>query len=250
MVKSFFLTIQVLFLVICHNAFADAIHRDVTYSDEFKNSKLDIWLPSSKEPAAVIVFFHGGGFVGGNKGMLVFRNELLALRSKGVAIVSAGYPFLGDVGKTKTISKNGYMEILAHTELVIHFLKEQSDRYNLDMNRLIVSGGSAGAMISQYLTYATDLDISACIAIEQSYAYQPAIGIINKGEPPIFFFTFADETDRVHSPKYAKTIHEYCQKIGVESMIFGSSASGLPLVPDGENFISYTFKTVSQSWEN
>ena len=41
------------------------VFKDVKYGDHKRNS-LDIWLANSKEKTPLLIFIHGGGFVGGN----------------------------------------------------------------------------------------------------------------------------------------------------------------------------------------
>ena len=42
------------------------VFKDVRYGDHIRNS-LDIWLANSKEKTPLLIYIHGGGFVGGNK---------------------------------------------------------------------------------------------------------------------------------------------------------------------------------------
>ena len=42
------------------------VFKDVKYGDHKRNS-LDIWLANSKEKTPLLIYIHGGGFVGGNK---------------------------------------------------------------------------------------------------------------------------------------------------------------------------------------
>jgi carboxylesterase type B len=52
-------------------AFADvsvqATHSDIPYSEGYERSKFDIWIPQSESPTPLVLFFHGGGFRGGEK---------------------------------------------------------------------------------------------------------------------------------------------------------------------------------------
>ena len=41
--------------------------KDVHYSGKYERSVMDIWLTDSQGPAPVLVYFHGGGFKGGDK---------------------------------------------------------------------------------------------------------------------------------------------------------------------------------------
>src|SRR5512140_3625353 len=60
-----------------------------------KNNVLDLWLAKSATPTPLIVFIHGGGFVGGDKGTAnpAFIRRALA---SGVSYAAINYRFRGD----------------------------------------------------------------------------------------------------------------------------------------------------------
>ena len=60
---------------------------DITY---FKENKLDIYLPD-KNCFSTVIYFHGGGIVGGDKQEYREHGEFLAER--GICFVSANYSF-------------------------------------------------------------------------------------------------------------------------------------------------------------
>ena len=56
---------------VCANSEAGVLFKptfkDVHYSEKYEQSVMDIWLTDSQGPAPVLVYFHGGGFKGGDK---------------------------------------------------------------------------------------------------------------------------------------------------------------------------------------
>lgn len=152
-------------------------HANVRYSDDYKRSTLDLWLPKAGEkPAPLVVLFHGGGFKYGNKSKIPQKKDFLSLLERGYAVASVGYPLLGDKGATDGIGPKDYEKIFAQTGLVLTFLRKHAGDYRLDMNRIVTGGTSAGAMIAEYLAYKRDFGIKACIGIQQPFALEPALG--------------------------------------------------------------------------
>lgn len=225
-------------------------HKDVRYSPDYERSTMDLWLPACSKPAPLIIFFHGGAFKAGNKSQIPFKHDLLRLSEKNIAIASVGYPLLGDQSATDSIGQFGYSKILEHTVLALRYLKENAEKYNIDPKRISVAGASAGALIAEYLTYNEDLDVSACIAIQQPYATQQVIKFIDQGEPPMLLFTTSGPNDRIHNPVYARQIKEHCDSVKVPCQLFGSSRSGLPQLPADKAFVAYAYEMISGIWEN
>ena len=117
---------------------------DIKYGETWPNSFADIWYPDdSGEKRPVVVYFHGGGFIFGNK--------------------SAGDPLQpgsGGVGKLEAIVKAGYILVNADYALapqyrfpvpirqcdeLMRYLIANEEELHLDMSRVCLSGGSAGA---------------------------------------------------------------------------------------------------------
>ena len=121
---------------------------DVRYGETYPNSYADIWYPDdSGEKRPTIVYFHGGGFIFGNK--------------------SSGDPMQtgnGGVGKLERIVQEGYNLVNADYALapeyrfpvpirqcdeLLRYLTEHADALGLDMSRVCLTGGSAGANITE-----------------------------------------------------------------------------------------------------
>ena len=117
---------------------------DIKYGKTYPNSFADIWYPDdSEQKRPVVVYFHGGGFIFGNK--------------------SAGDPLQtgsGGVGKLEAIVQAGYILVNADYALapefrfpvpirqcdeLFRYLIAHQEELHLDMSRVCLSGGSAGA---------------------------------------------------------------------------------------------------------
>ncbi len=123
---------------------------DIRYGKHERNV-FDIWMPGTAEskselPFPVLVFFHGGGFVGGSKDSFSPKMYLDA----GIACVSANYRFTdGKESLSPTPMEDGAK--------VIQTLRQNAAEWNLDGGRLAVSGSSAGAVIAMWIAYHDDL---------------------------------------------------------------------------------------------
>lgn len=222
---------------------------DLRYSDAYGRSTLDLWLPQSDEPTPLILVFHGGGFKAGSKERnMPQRKALLQLLDDGIAVASVGYPFLGDRGTGGQIGKLDYATILLETANSIRFLQANAAEYNLDPERFVVGGISAGAVISIYLTYAEPLGISACLPMEQPYGVEMIRGFIREGGAPMILCTYAGENNRVHHPQFARAIKERCDEVGVTCYLYGSGSNGLPAIPDGRALIPHAMEIIRAVW--
>ena len=139
---------------------------DIRYGETYPNSYADIWYPDdSDEKRPVVVYFHGGGFIFGNK--------------------SSGDPMQkgqGGVGKLEAIVKAGYILVNAdyalapqhrfpaqirQTDELIRYLLAKADKLHLDMSRVCLSGGSAGAnMTVIYAACVCNPDYASMLGIE------------------------------------------------------------------------------------
>ncbi len=139
---------------------------DVKYGDTWPNSFADIWYPDdSGEKRPVVVYFHGGGFIFGNK--------------------SSGDPLQtgsGGVGKLEAIVKAGYILVNAdyalapqyrfpvpirQTDELFRYLIAHQEELHLDMSRVCLSGGSAGANMTEiYAACVCNPDYAAMLGVD------------------------------------------------------------------------------------
>lgn len=107
-----------------------------------ERQKLDIIYPTiGKPPFKVIILFHGGGWVKGNKQSASLSSQFLALQ-QGYAIASIGYR-LSDEAK--------WPAQLYDAKAAIRYIRANGDKYQLDVNRIVVWGNSAGGYLAEML---------------------------------------------------------------------------------------------------
>ena len=142
---------------------------NVEYGEKSRN-KLDIHIPNLASPKGLLIFFHGGAFVGGDKSD-IFEEYLssifLKIIKEGIIIVSANYSFLDSEGS------KGVLSSLEDGKNVISFLEQNRNLLNLNQNDIILSGVSAGAGISLWNGFRDNKSktISGILAIEAQSSY-------------------------------------------------------------------------------
>jgi acetyl esterase len=126
----------------------DTIPQVVTYK-EIGNVKLqlDIYRPAgfeSSQKYPTIVFFFGGGWKGGS--IKQFRNQALYFSSRGMVTVLADY-------RVATRHNSTPFDAVADAKSAIRYVRQNAAKFNIDPQRIVASGGSAGG----HLAAAADL---------------------------------------------------------------------------------------------
>lgn len=106
-----------------------------------------IYLPDIQQDEKVpaLIYFHGGGFMFGNRKQgleNVLRDKLLASK---IAVVSADY---------RLAPESKLEDILKDVSDVVTWIKIDGGRFSIDTNKVAVAGGSAGG----YLALSTGFD--------------------------------------------------------------------------------------------
>jgi len=101
-------------------------------------AKLDVYRPNTaKSPTPVVMFIHGGGWVEGMKEESVL--DLLPYMQMGFAAVNVEYR-LGKV----SLAPAAVEDCLC----ALHWIGRNAKKYNFDLNKVIVTGGSAGGHLA------------------------------------------------------------------------------------------------------
>lgn len=148
------------------------MYRDVCYGNTYPNSYADIWQPDgSDHKRPVVVYLHGGGFIFGDKttGDPLSAGEekegkLQRIIEAGYALVNASYALAPEYRFPSQIRQ---------LDELFRFLIENAERYHLDMDRVCLSGGSAGANMTEIYAacvcnkeYARQLDVDPVMTKE------------------------------------------------------------------------------------
>lgn len=112
---------------------------DIPYGNKSKAQMLDLYLPTkSNKPFPVIVVYHGGGFMFGDKAMGEVQGAVNGVK-RGYAVVSANYRLSGEA-----IFPSAVNDVKA----VIRWVKANAKTYNLNPDKIVVWGGSAGGNLA------------------------------------------------------------------------------------------------------
>ena len=129
-----------------------AVQANVTYS--IANNvelKLDLYLPRNiTEPVPLVVNFHGGGWVEGNKDRSMLG--LMRYLQMGFAVANVGYR-LGRVSPAPAAVED--------TRCALRWLTRRAKQYKFDTGKIVLTGGSAGghlALISGMLPAGNPFD--------------------------------------------------------------------------------------------
>jgi len=121
-------------------------HAGVKYGPHERNV-LDFWRADTDEPAPVLVFIHGGGFLGGSKSDA--NPEAIAeCRRSGISFASISYRYSNQAP---------YPAPMHDGARAIQFLRSKAAEWNIDPQRIGAYGNSAGAGISMWVAFHDDL---------------------------------------------------------------------------------------------
>ncbi|MDZ7834952.1 MAG: alpha/beta hydrolase [Alkalibacterium sp.] len=122
---------------------------DIQYGESKKYNSLDVYYPKgTTEKLPVIVNFHGGGYVHGNKKN--YLHYCMFLARQGFVVVNPGYHLA---------PKSKYPKQLEELNQVMHWVAGNNEKYFLDMSNVFIAGDSAGAQLAfQYSAVFTNPD--------------------------------------------------------------------------------------------
>jgi len=131
----------------------------------------DLWLPAptSKEPAPLLVFFHGGWWKSAYD--LGYAGYLCrALRQAGIAVWSVEYRRRGETG-------GGWPTTFQDAAAGFDFAARLAATYPLDLSRVVVAGHSAGGHLAFWIAGRQHLEPTTSIYLRPQLALRGAIGL-------------------------------------------------------------------------
>jgi acetyl esterase/lipase len=148
-----------------------AVHRDLAYGDA-KRHALDLYVPDGlAAPAPVLLFFYGGSWQSGSKG--IYRAFGQAFASQGIVTAVADYRLYPQVK---------YPAFVEDGARAFRFLRDRAAQHGGDPARIVLSGHSAGAYIAAMLALnplylgtvdASPLQIRGVIGLAGPYDFLP-----------------------------------------------------------------------------
>ncbi len=128
---------------------------DVRYGDAERNL-FDIYLPRCDAPTPLVIYIHGGGFTGGDKGGAHENGAAIReLLQSCVAFATINYRLLKvpsqAEGVSSIVEQGGVLPSLQDAARALQFMRYHFASLNLDPENVAVYGGSAGAGASLWL---------------------------------------------------------------------------------------------------
>ena len=212
---------------------------------------MDLWLPKSDKPTAIVMYIHGGGFVGGDKShghRQPMRAKCLAAK---VAFATMNYRFLKHAS---------YQEIMFDGARAIQSLRANARQLNIDPRRIGVYGHSAGAIMSMWLGFHPDVGkrgskdrigrFSSLVSVIGGLLTPRgsdtlALRYAGRGDPPLFQYNEIpfNKTGDVHHPSYAVAVKKKCDQLQIRSVLLLKDGprpfTGDPVAAQAAYFFKY-----------
>ncbi len=119
-------------------------YADVAYGPH-QMTKLDFWEAKGKGPRPLLVYIHGGGWIGGDKSRV---GNVKAFLDKGISYASVNYRLTGEAPLPAPVHD---------AARAIQFLRSKAGEWNINKQKIALTGGSAGACTSMWLLLHEDL---------------------------------------------------------------------------------------------
>ena len=124
---------------------------DVHYGPDARQV-LDFWKADSREPAPLMLYIHGGSWMGGSKAGVEGLEEALAA---GISVASVEYRL---VGKATAAGVQPPVAWPMHDAArALQFVRSRAAEWNVDKTRICVLGNSAGACTGLWLAFHADM---------------------------------------------------------------------------------------------
>ncbi len=133
--------------------------KDIAY-DNKSRTQFDIWLPNSNTPTGLVIYVHGGGFTSGDKdfvysvqsgGAWDFPTDIRYLLQNNIAFATIRYTLLSTTGETEGIKKP-----MSDARRALQYIRNRATDFNIDKNKIILAGNSAGAGTSLWIGFNND----------------------------------------------------------------------------------------------
>ncbi|MGZ0171427.1 MAG: alpha/beta hydrolase [Planctomycetales bacterium] len=119
-------------------------HANIAYGPH-KPNVLDIWIAEGDGPRPLHVYIHGGGWTAGDK---LRKGAQATWLAKGISYAAINY---------RHTPQNPLPAPVHDAARAIQFLRSKAADWNIDKNRICLSGGSAGACTAMWLLCHDDL---------------------------------------------------------------------------------------------
>lgn len=146
----------------------DTLVVDVSYKSAFENGTLDVYAAKGADALPLIVYAHGGYYVGDDKADFGYYCQTLA--SRGYTVANINY---------QLAPEGPYPTQMLQVNEAIRFLLAHAEEYRIDPARIFIGGDSAGGHLSSQMgLYYTNPVFQARIGGEPAIAKEQLRGVI------------------------------------------------------------------------
>ncbi|WP_062210802.1 alpha/beta hydrolase [Demequina oxidasica] len=142
---------------------------DVEYATQGADTTLDVFYPDgTTSPQATVIWIHGGAWISGDKTSVNPYAQMIA--AEGYTAVTVNY----------TVSPEAvYPVALEQLNSALGYLVDNADELNIDPNRIVIAGDSAGAQLtSQLANLATNPEFATEMGIAPQIDQSQLVGVI------------------------------------------------------------------------
>lgn len=123
-------------------------YKDVPYGP-YERNKLDAYIVKNGEVASpVLIFFHGGGYLSGDKDIIHSYELMDECLKAGISVVSCNYRF---------ISTDPFPAPMEDGTRAIQFVRSKAEEWGINSNYVATAGSSAGGHIALWNALKGDL---------------------------------------------------------------------------------------------
>ena len=115
-----------------------------------ERNTFDIWLAESSKPTPLVVYIHGGGFVGGDKSRYYDSEDWIRFLDAGISVATINYRFMNE-------PPFGILASMNDSKRCLQYIRRNANKYNIDRQRIACTGGSAGAGTALWLAFSKDM---------------------------------------------------------------------------------------------
>lgn len=166
-----------------------------------KELLLDLYIPvGPKLPEKLpgYVFVHGGGFVGGDKLHDGFVWNAREFATRGYVAVSINYRLAGDDPPPTLGGDRNIDAAILDTAMAVNWMRDHADELNVDPDRIVLGGTSAGAIASLFVGTiggggpARFAEVAAVVDLMGALFGWEAV-LVDSSDPPTFIGISTDD---------------------------------------------------------
>ncbi|MEE1284263.1 MAG: alpha/beta hydrolase [Acutalibacteraceae bacterium] len=122
---------------------------NVSYGTHERHT-LNLYIPADKESVGLVLMIHGGAWIGGDKAD--YAGEVERVLGMGYAVATVNYRYISD--------DVDLIDVTDDIQLAVAKIKELSEKRGIEINKMVLTGISAGGHLAMLYAYSRD-DVSA-----------------------------------------------------------------------------------------